>query len=139
MDIQVYDAIKDGLKAHFAALNLTKSYNPDIVGFEPSNPKYPMIKIDESRNVPYGNFTGKREKVASLGYRIDIYAKTTGSLSKQHIARTLAKHCEDYLNCIGLKLVSWNRFENDGLNGDLYHIIMMYNASYNENRQTILI
>lgn len=139
MDIQVYDAIKKGLKDHFASLNLTKSYNPAVVGFEPSNPTYPMVKIDESRNVPYEGFRGRLERVANLGYKVDIYAKQQVGTSKQDVARKIAKHCEDYLQCIGLRLVSWNYIENDGQNGDLYHIIMMYNASYLENRQTILI
>lgn len=143
MDINVYPAIKQGLEEHFTALfeqkKITKSYNPVVVSFEPSKPTYPMLKIAESRNVPYDNFRGRLETVASLGYKVDIYAKTSGSISKMDIARVIAKHCNDYLTCIGLRQVSWNYIENDGVNGDLYHIIIMYSADYFEQRQTILI
>ena len=143
MDINIYPRIKQGLKEYFAELfeknTFTKSYNPEVVGFEPAKPTYPMLKIDESRNKPYDNFYGLRETVADLGYKVDIYAKTSGSISKQEIARTIAKHANDYLTCVGLRQVSWNYVENDGVNGDLYHIIIMYSASYLEQRQTILI
>lgn len=139
MDIQVYDSIKQGLKDHFKGLNLTKSYNPSVVGFEPSNPTYPMVKIDESRNTPYESFRGRLETVADLGYKVDIYAKQQVGVSKQQVARTIAKYADDYLKCIGLRQVSWNYIENDGQNGDLYHIIIMYSAPYFEQKQRILL
>lgn len=139
MDIEIYDSIKQGLSEHFKALNLSKSYNPTVVGFEPSKPTYPLIKIQESRNVPIDGFRGRLETVANLGYKVDIYTKQQVGVSKQDVARKLMKHCYDYLTCIGLRLVSSNEIENDGQNGDLYHIILMFNANYFEQRQTILI
>lgn len=143
MDINVYSAIKQGLIEHFATLFeqgvFTKSYSPAIVGYEPSKPTYPMLVIAEPRNIPNDNFRGRLETVANLGYKVDIYAKTSGSLAKDDIARTILKHSNDYLTCIGLRQVSMNTIPNDGKNGDLYHIIVMYNANYHEQRQTILI
>ncbi|MGN0960779.1 MAG: hypothetical protein ACI4PF_01105 [Christensenellales bacterium] len=143
MDISVEPAIQQGLQEHFTALyeqkKITKSFYPAIVGFEPSKPTYPMLKIAESRNVPYANFSGRLETVASLGYKVDIYAKTSGSITKKQIARQIAKDCNDYLTCIGLRQVSWNYIENDGVNGDLYHIIIMYSANYWEQRGRILL
>lgn len=139
MDIQVYDSIKKGLEEYFNSLNLSKSYKPAVVGFEPSKPTYPMVKIQEIRNVPDSRFYGRLETVANLGYKVDVYAKQQTGVSKQDVARKLAKHCNDYLTCIGLRQVSWNEFENDGVNGDLYRVTVMYNANYFEQRQTILI
>ena len=139
MDINVYDYIKQGLKDHFSALKLTKSYNPTVVGFEPSKPTYPLVIIDESRNAPNESFRGRLETVANLGYKVDIYAKQQVGVSKQDVARKIANYCNEYLTCIGLKQISWNAISNDGLEGDLYHIIIMYSANYFENRQTILI
>lgn len=143
MDINVYPTIKQGLDEHFKALydqkKITKSYNPVVVGFEPSKPTYPMLIIEEIRNKPRGDFRGRLETVADLGYKVDIYAKTSGSISKQDIARSISKNSNDYLTCIGLRQVSWNVKSNDGVNGDLYHIFIMYSANYLEQRQTILI
>lgn len=139
MDIEVYDSIKKGLEEHFNSLNLSKSYKPAVVGFEPSKPTYPMVKIQEIRNVPDSRFYGRLETVANLGYKVDVYAKQQTGVSKQDVARKVAKYCNDYLTCIGLRQVSWNEFENDGVNGDLYRVTIMYNTNYFEQRKTILL
>jgi hypothetical protein len=135
MEIELYDNIKKGLQDHIKSLNLSKSYNPSVVGFEPSEPSYPLVIIDEVNNVPYQNMRNFRQTVSDKSYRVDIYAETKGSISKQEIARMLMKHCNDYLTCIGLKQVSMNTFANDGTNGKLYHIVLMYSARYFENKQ----
>ena len=144
MDINVYPTIKQGLKEHLESLEYVNSFRKRnkydfVVGFEPSKPTYPFVKIREPRNVPVEGFSGRLETVANLGYQVDIYAKTTDNHTKQDIARNLMKLSNDYLTCVGLRQVSHNEIENDGLNGDLYHIILMYNANYFEQRQTILI
>lgn len=135
MEIELYDNIKKGLQDHIKSLNLSKSYNPSVVGFEPSEPKYPLVIIDEVNNVPYQNMRSFRQTVSDKSYRVDIYAETKGSISKQEIARTIMKHCNDYLAGIGLKQVSMNTFAMDGTNGKLYHIVLMYSARYFENKQ----
>lgn len=137
MDIEVFGKIKQGLEEHFENLELSKDLKPDVVEFEVSNPKYPLIIINEIRNIPNESFNNRYQTVANLGYKIDIYAKTK-VLSKQEIARKLAKYCDEYLKCIGLKQVSWNIFNNDGNNGELCHIILMYNGNYFEQRQKII-
>lgn len=143
MDISVYPTIKQGLKDHLESLEYVNSFRKRkkydfVVGFAPSEPTYPYVKIQEPRNVPVDGFRGKLEKISNLGYKVDIYAKTIKPESKQDIARNIMKLCNDYLTCIGLKLVSYNEVENDGLEGDLYHIILMFNANYWENRGNIL-
>lgn len=135
MQTELYDEIKKGLQEHFASLNLSKSYKPSVVGFEPSSPTYPLIVVDEVDNTPYQNMANFRQTVASVSYKVDIYAETKGSITKQQIARTLMKHCDDYCRCVGLKQVSMNAFPNDGTNGKLYHIILMYSARFFENKQ----
>ena len=136
MQTELYDKIKEGLQDHFANLNLTEAYNPKkIVGFEPSSPTYPLIVVDEVDNTPYQNMSNYRQTVASVSYKIDIYAKTSGSITKQTIARELAKHCDNYCKCINLKQVSYNAFPNTGTNGAIYHITLMYSARYFENKQ----
>lgn len=135
MQTELYEEIKKGLQDHFSSLNLSKSYSPSVVGFEPSSPSYPLIVIDEVDNTPYQNMSHYRQTVASVSYKVDIYAKTSGSITKQAIARTLAEHCNDYLKCINLKQVSYNAFPNEGTNGAIYHITLMYSARYFENKQ----
>ena len=135
MQTELYDKIKEGLQDHFKKLELSKSFNPSVVGFETSDPKYPLIIIDEVDNTPYQNMTSFRQTVSSVSYKIDIYAKTSGSITKQTIARELAKHCNDYCKSINLKQVSFNTFPNTGTNGAIYHITLMYSARFFENKQ----
>ena len=137
MDIEIYDNIMDCVKHYFNSLNLPKNIKPDILEFEPSNPKYPIIIINEIRNIPNESFNNQFETVANLGYKVDIYAKTN-ILTKQQIARKLAKYCDECFTYLGLKQVSWNIFNQEGNNGELCHIITMYNANYFEQRKMIL-
>lgn len=135
MDTQVYENIKTSLKNYFTSLNLSKSQSPNIVGFEPSNPTYPMVVFSEPRNVPQGRYNSRIQTVANLGYRFDIYAKTVGNISKQQLARQLASYCDKFAcEYVGLRQVSFNEVQNDGTNGALYHIIMMYSGNYHEQK-----
>ena len=139
MDINVYGELKECLSKYFENSNLAKGHKPTIVEFEPAQPSYPIIKFTEVRNVPYEEYRGSRQTVANLGYRADIYAKTYGKSSKSSIARESAKYCNDFLTmCKSLRLVSWNVVENDGANGELYHIIMTYSVPYYEQRKKFL-
>lgn len=145
MEIELYDKIKDGLKSHLDGLNLQFPYKPKpkkaggevemVVEYEPSSPNYPYIQIVEVGNAPYQNYRSRLQTVADKSYKIDIYAKTQNGIMKSTIARTLMKYCNDYLTCIGLKQISMNPFTNDGTNGELYHIVLMYSARYFENKQ----
>ena len=141
MDIQIYDDLKNCLTKFFANLDLPKEWNVSVVEVEPSQPTYPLLKFVETRNVPFEQHRHHLETVANLGYRVDVYAKSIAKnkTSKSTIARTIAKHCDDFLTmCKRLRQVSWNVFENDGVNGDLYHIVIMYSAHYYEQRRRIL-
>ena len=76
MEIELYDNIKNGLQDHIKSLKLPKNQNPDVVGFEPSSPKYPLIIIDEIANNPYQNMRNNLQTVSDKSYRVDIYAET---------------------------------------------------------------
>jgi hypothetical protein len=135
MEIELYEKIKNGLKDHIESLELPKIENPSVVGVAPTSPKYPLIIIDEIGNPPYQNMIGLRQTVRDMSYRVDIYAEDKGSLSKQMLARKLMKVCDEYLTHIGLKQISMNPFQNDGVNGKLYHIVLVYSVRYFENKQ----
>ena len=106
MQTELYEEIKKGLATYIESLDLQYPYKPkpkkegeqveQVVGFEPSSPTYPLIVIDEVDNTPYQNMSHYRQTVASVSYKVDIYAKTSCSITKQAIARTLAEHCNDY-------------------------------------------
>lgn len=134
MDIVVYDLILNDLKEYNDSLD--NNYGNTIVSF-PSIKTFPHTVFDEIRNVAVSNHTGPIDRVASLGYRVDIYAKNKGEISKQTIARYLAQKVNTYLTSIGLLQVSFNvsELENDA---SIYHIIMTYSGNLLENRRKLI-
>lgn len=135
MDIFAYDYILQGLKDYNATIE--QNYGNVVVSTPPNNPTYPLTVFDEIRNVANPNYNSCYERVASVGYRADIYAKTKGSVSKQIIARIIAQEVDRYFTNVGLTRVSFNvsELENDS---SIYHIIMTYSGNLHENRRNLI-
>ena len=135
MDILAYEYILQGLKDYNATIE--QNYGNVVVATPPNNPTYPLTVFDEIRNIANPNYNSCYERVASVGYRADIYAKTKGSVSKQIIARRIAQEVDRYLTNVGLTRVSFNvsELENDN---SIYHIIMTYSGNLHENRRNLI-
>lgn len=136
MDIIVYDDILQGMKEYNKRLE--NNYGNVVVGTAPIKPTFPLTVFDEIRNVANPNYNTCYERLASVGFRADIYAKTKSQESKQTIARRVAKYIDEYLtNCVGLTRVSFNvsDLENDA---SIYHIIMTYEGTLHENRRKFI-
>ena len=135
MDIFAYDYMLQGLKDYNATIE--QNYGNVVVATPPTNPTYPLTVFDEIRNVANPNYNSCYDRVASVGYRADIYAKTKGSVSKQIIARRIAQEVDKYLTNIGLIRVSFNvsELENDS---SIYHIIITYSGNLHENRRKLI-
>ena len=135
MDILAYEAILQGLKEYNG--KATQNYGNAIVRTPPTSPTYPLTVFTEIRNVANTNFNSCFERVSSVGYRADIYAKTKGKITKDEIARKIAKLVDEYLNNIGLTRVSFNisELENDG---SIFRIIMTYSGNLHENRKRFI-
>ena len=135
MDIFAYDYMLQGLKDYNATIE--QNYGNVVVATPPANPTYPLTVFDEIRNVANPNYNSCYERVSSVGYRADIYAKTKGSVSKQIIARRIAQEVDRYLTNVGLSRVSFNvsELENDS---SIYHIIITYSGNLHENRRKLI-
>jgi hypothetical protein len=136
MDILAYEYMLQGLKDY--NLTIEQNYGNVIVKYPTKSTTYPHTVFKEIRNVDNPNYNSCYEKVASVGYRADIYAKTKGSkLDKETIAREVSYIVNKYLNNIGLTRVSYNVFENEE-GGTIYHIIMTYSGNLHENRRNLI-
>ena len=136
MDIIVYNNILDGMKEYNNQLD--KNYGNTVVSTSPTSPTYPLTVFDEIRNVANPSFNTMYERVSSVGYRADIYAKTKGKITKQTIARELSQKIDKYLtDYVGLTRVSFNvsELENDA---SIYHIIMTYSGNLQEKRRKFI-
>ena len=131
MDILSYEAVLQGLKDYNSKAE--KNYGNSVVRTPPTNPTYPLTIFTEIRNVANTNFNSCFERVASVGYRADIYAKTKNKITKDEIARNIAVLVDKYLSQIGLTRISFNisELENDG---SIFRIIMTYSGNLHENR-----
>ena len=132
MNIGVYDEILEGLKA-YNVQHSAENYGNSVVPYASSSPTFPLTIFDEIRNMPT-RYNSCHDKVSSLGYKVEIYAKTKGNITKQTIARKIAKLMDDFLSgIVGLKQVSFNA--NPLINdASIYQIIITYENSYHENR-----
>ena len=135
MDILAYEYMLQGLKDYNSTIE--QNYGNVVVATPPTNPTFPLTVFDEIRNVANPNYNGCFERVSSVGYRADIYAKTKGNITKQIIARRIAQEVDNYLTNVGLTRVSFNvsELENDS---SIYHIIMTYSGNLQEFRRKFI-
>lgn len=135
MDILTYDYLKEGLKSFNEKFG--KPRGNVIVSYPTANPTYPYTVFDEIRNVANASFDTQFDRVASTGYSVRIYAKTMGNITKQQIAREIAKMVDHYLTHCGLSRVSYNA--NESINDSkIYEIIMTYSGNLHENRRKFI-
>lgn len=136
MDIKLYDSIHRDMVTYNS--RITQNYGNVVKQTPPTKPTYPLTVIEEIRNVVNPRYNSRFDRVASVGYRIEIYAKSKGNITGQTIARSLAKEFDNYMtNYVGLTQTSWNvtSLENDG---STYTIVMVYTGNFHENRIKIL-
>ena len=135
MDILAYDYMLQGLTEHNAKRG--KPFNNVVVPYPTKETTFPHIVLEEIRNVANPLFNTAYDRVASVGYRADIYAKKKGNITRQQIARACAQVADEYLTAIGLTRVSYNvqEMENEGA---IYHIIMTYSGNLHENRRKMI-
>lgn len=149
MDITVYDKLYEALETALNEFNTKSGFKAQISPYAPDEPKYPLIILTEVRNQPKTHFYSRRERVSSLGYRIDIFAKTTpvtkqGTktkvvVNKQQICRQLMQFITDFMQMnIGMNLISKNEFDSVGTQGELYQITLVFQQNYFENKEYFL-
>lgn len=136
MDILVYDYIIDGLRAYNDSID--ENYGNVIVQYPTIKTTYPYTIVSEIRNVTQQRFKSNFDKVTSVSYRVDIYAKTKGKIDKQKIAREIAQKLDKFFTSyLGLTQYSWNvnDLENDS---SIYQITIVYNGNLHENRRKLI-
>ena len=136
MDILAYEYTLQGLKEYNEAKGAP--YGNVVVPYPTTDTTFPLTVLEEIRNVANPMFNFCKERVSSVGYRADIYAKNKGTkVDKQTIAREIAKIADEYLTAIGLTRISFNvsELENDA---SIYHITMTYSGNLHENRRKFI-
>lgn len=135
MDILAYNYVLQGLIDFNQKAD--KNYGNVVVSLPPSDPTFPLTVFAEIRNTANPLYNATHEKVASVGYRADIFAKTKGKVDKQTIAREIAVIVDEYLTNIGLTRISFNLEElvNDA---SIVRIILTYSGNLQETRRRFI-
>lgn len=139
MDITVYDKLYEAVEKVITEFNATSAYKVALAHYAPNKPKYPLVILTENRNQPLTRYYGSRERISSLGYTVEIYAKTCEGKTKQQVAREIMQFVVDFMqNEIGIGLISNNSFDNVGTQGELYRIVLVFQRPFYENKETFI-
>ena len=135
MDIQVYEDIFNGLVEYNRKVD---EFETAIVPYPTTDTTFPFVALEETRNVADQRYNTCFNRISSVGYKVEIYAKDIGTLDKQTIARKKAQQIDDYMtNNVGLTRVAFvtNNIVNDASE---YRITMTYNCTQFENRRKFI-
>lgn len=117
--------------------SVAQNYGNVIVKCPTTDTTYPHTIFIETRNTANPNYNGCFERVASVGYRVDIFAKNKNDVPKSIIAREIACIVDKYLTNIGLTRVSFNAIELEN-KASIYHIILTYSGNLYENKRKLI-
>lgn len=131
MDINAYEYLLNGLRKHNASL--TENFGNEILEYQSTDTTYPNTVFQEVRNLTNPSFNSDFDRVASVGYSVEIYAKTKGNIDKKTIARNLAKSIDDYLRRFRLSRISFNCFDLEN-EASIFLIVMTYSGNLHENK-----
>lgn len=133
MDIGVYEIIFNDLKAYNE--DIGKPYDNAIVHYPSAKPTYPYCVFEEINNLANRSYNTNFDRVATLGYKLDIYAKEKNKVSKQQIAREVAQALNKFLTeNVGLQQISFTVVPQLN-NSTIYQITITYAAQLHENRR----
>lgn len=136
MDIQVYEIIFNGLEEYNEEIG--KPYDTAIVRYPSSKPTYPYCVFEEVSNLANRNYNTNFDRVATLGYKLEVYAKEKNKVSKQQIAREIAQKLNKFLtDKVGLRQISFTPVPQLN-NSTIYQITITYSAQLHENRRKFI-
>ena len=140
MDILAYDYLLEGLKQFNTKIDQNYGnviYSESPVASKNKTIAFPITIFEENNNIANARYNSCHDKVATVSYVVNIYAKTKGNISKKTIARKLAQEIDTYLTSVGLVRVG---FMPDGLvnDGSLHRIVMTYTGNLHENRRNFI-
>jgi hypothetical protein len=142
MDNKVYFDILEALKEYNKSLS--ENYGNAIYSLPPKlndnqNLKFPITRFSQIRNVANSSYNSCFERVASVGFSLDIFAKDKGTKKlRNEIALDLAQKFDAFLtNRCGLLRISYNEFDLEA-QGSIYRITMTYSGNLHENRRRFI-
>lgn len=139
MDITVYDKLYEAVEKAITDFNAKSGYKVALAHYAPNSPQYPLVMLYENRNQPLTRYYGSRERISSLGYTVEIYAKTVKGKTKQQVAREIMQFVVDFMqNEIKIGLISNNEFDSTDQKREIYRIVLVFQRPFYENKETFI-
>ena len=142
MDNKVYFQILNSLKEYNKSLN--ENYGAEIYSLPPKLDKtktlnFPIAIFHQVGNAQNPSFNSPFDRVSSVRYVIDIYAKNKGEkILRNEIALDLSEKFDAFLsNSCNLLRQSTNEFDLEG-EGTIYRVTMTYSGNLHENRRKFI-
>ena len=139
MDIQLYNDILDGLKKWNTAQGAP--FGNSVAPMQTTDTKYPLSVFAEINNTANRQFNTCYDRLATLGYRLTVFAKDYRKdgvkVDKQSVARQVAQTMNEFLtDVVGLHQIGFSArpLLNDN---SIFQIDLTYAADLHENRRTI--
>lgn len=136
MDLKAPDIIFERLKEFNS--RFTDNYGNVVCDYVPDNPTFPITIFSLVTNTQNPQFRSYVDRVASVSFMIDIYAKNKGKkVTKKQVANRIAEIVDEYMSNIGLLRVT---FTPDNIVDDnsQYRITMVYQGNLHENSRTFI-
>jgi hypothetical protein len=142
MDNKVYFQILNSLKVYNKSLS--ENYGAEIYSLPPklnknTELKFPIVRFYQVGNAQNPSFNSPFERVSSVRYVLDIFAKDKGNkVLRNEIALDLSEKFDAFLsNDCNLLRQSTNEFDLEG-EGSIYRITMTYSGNLHENRRKFI-
>lgn len=134
MDVHAYKDLYNSYEAYNDSLE--NNYGNIVTDLPPNRPELPITVFSEVRNVATA-FNSCFGKVASVGYRVDIFAQDKGEISRIDIAREIAQQADEFFTALGLQCTSFNA---NALydEGGTYRIMLVYSGNLDESRRRFI-
>ena len=135
MDIKIADEIFEALKYYNKKIG--SPYGNVVVPYPTTKPTYPYCVFDEINNIENPQSRSDFDRVSTIGYKLEIYAKTKGCIDNRTIARDIAQKLNSFLTRnVGLRQVGFVPVPQVN-QSSIYQITITYIGKLHENRKTI--
>jgi hypothetical protein len=131
MNDTLYEKLYNAFKNYLSSGNI----NVNLTHFMPTKEaKFPLIILEEIRNVPIFVAKVGRQTASSIGLKFSIYAKSVGTETNQSIANNLVQEINRFMFTLnGIARASKNMIPNPDGNNSLYRIEVVYNLNTYDN------
>ena len=134
MNIIKYEELAEALESFVEKCG--NPYNAKVTQVITKNTEFPVIRIVEIRNTTNQRANTYIQKVATVGYMVEIYAKNSNKILKSRIARELAQMVDNFMEAQRLIRMEYSSSDNE--QNSICRIVLTYMGTLDEYRNKFI-